>query len=154
MISSVKSKEKYGPYISYIYYHPELNPPFSQTLSRNALDFVLIRIFPAGMVWGGQMDDQDAYIRMEGIALLLTLFFAFMISVKSGLIRIRKLRILASIGTWVIFAYFVLNILGNLMSENATEKAIFTPVSILLAFFTFRLGIEKQLSQKTNQTGT
>jgi hypothetical protein len=115
---------------------------------------VLVRIIPTGMVWGGEIEDKSAFIRMEILALVITLIFTIVIAIPSGYIRTRKLQKLAGIGVWVVFAYFLLNILGNLMSENATEKAIFTPVSILLAIFTFRLAIEKRISQKTNHTGS
>jgi hypothetical protein len=115
---------------------------------------VLVRFIPTGMVWGGQIEDKSAFFRMESLALVITLIFTIIIAIKSGYIRTRKFQKLAGIVVWVIFAYFLLNILGNLMSENATEKAIFTPVSILLAIFTFRLAIEKRPSHKTNHPGS
>jgi hypothetical protein len=48
------------------------------------------------------------------------------------------------VGIWLVFAYLLLNTLGNLASGISFEKLVFAPITILLAFCAFRLAIEKQ----------
>jgi hypothetical protein len=54
-----------------------------------------------------------------------------------------KFKLLINVAVWFIFAYFCLNVLGNLASENLIEKAVLSPVALIIAFFTLRLAIEK-----------
>jgi hypothetical protein len=42
-----------------------------------------------------------------------------------------------------MFGTFALNTLGDLASENSFEKAFFTPITVLLAFFSLRLALIK-----------
>ena len=44
---------------------------------------------------------------------------------------------------WIIFAYSLLNIVGNFASGTLAEKLVFAPISIVVAFLVFRLAIEK-----------
>jgi hypothetical protein len=39
----------------------------------------------------------------------------------------------ARLGTWVITAYFALGILANAASRSPSERAVMTPVSVVLA---------------------
>ena len=43
----------------------------------------------------------------------------------------------------IMFAVFVMNILGNLLSGNRFEKKVFIPVSPILSMFSFWLAIIK-----------
>ena len=43
-----------------------------------------------------------------------------------------------------MFAYFLLNIAGNLASSSGAERAIFTPLSVVLAALVLRLAWEKK----------
>jgi hypothetical protein len=44
---------------------------------------------------------------------------------------------------WIIFAYSLLNALGNLASGVSVENLIFAPISILIAVLVLRLALEK-----------
>ncbi len=105
---------------------------------------ILIKILPSDFVWGGQVDNmQSNLFILEIIAVAVTLIFIFFTAVKTDYIKIVKLKILINIGTWLMFIYFILNIIGNLTSAVTLEKMIFTPVTIILALLTLRLAIEK-----------
>ena len=105
---------------------------------------ILIKILPSDFVWGGQVNNmQSNLFILEIIAVAVTLIFIFFTAVKTDYIKIVKLKILINIGTWLMFIYFILNIIGNLTSTVTLEKMIFTPVTIILALLTFRLAIEK-----------
>ena len=104
---------------------------------------ILFKILPSDFIWGGQIDNAQSNLYvLEMIAVGVTLVFIFLTSSKTGYIRITKFKILITIGTWLMFIYFLLNILGNLTSTATLEKIIFTPVSIVLALLSLRLALE------------
>jgi hypothetical protein len=105
---------------------------------------VLLGVIPADIVWGGMIQGVPSnLVTLETMALLLTLLFIVIIAAKTGYIRAGKLSGAVNIGVWLIFAYLLLNTLGNLASGVSFEKLLFAPVTILLALCAFRLAIEK-----------
>jgi hypothetical protein len=105
---------------------------------------VLLGVIPAEIVWGGMIQGVPSnLVMLETMALLLTLLFIVIIAAKTGHIRAGKLSGAVNIGVWLIFAYLLLNTLGNLASGVSFEKLLFAPVTILLALCAFRLAIEK-----------
>jgi hypothetical protein len=105
---------------------------------------VLLKVIPANIVWGGAIQDSTAsLVALELIALIVTLLFAAVVAVKANFINAGKFKKAASIGVRLIFAYLLLNTVGNLASGVAFENLIFAPVTVLLAFCAFRLAIEK-----------
>jgi hypothetical protein len=58
------------------------------------------------------------------------------ILVHSRIIMLPMLSPVAEkIGLWLMFALFLLNTVGNLLSKNRYEKLIFTPITLLSAVF-------------------
>ena len=94
---------------------------------------VVLRVIPAEIVWGGQLRGVPANL----IALEI-------VAARLGYIRAGKLSGAVNIGVWLIFAYLVLNTVGNLASGVSFEKLLFAPLTIFLAFCALRLAIEKQ----------
>ena len=105
---------------------------------------VLLNVVPASIIWGGQIEDtSNAFIALELISLLLTLAFAIIIAAKIGYLQAGNFQKIVNIGVWVIFAYLILNTIGNLASGVAAENWFFAPLTLILAFFALRLAIEK-----------
>ena len=105
---------------------------------------VLLNVVPASIIWGGQVENtSNAFITLEMISLLLTLAFAIIIAAKLGYINAGNFQRIVNIGVWVIFAYLILNTIGNLASGVAAENWFFAPITLVLAFFALRLAIEK-----------
>ncbi|HXQ32610.1 MAG TPA: hypothetical protein VN843_01185 [Anaerolineales bacterium] len=105
---------------------------------------VLLGVVPADIIWGGQMESvSNDFITLEIISLLLTLAFATIIAAKIGYIKTGNFEKIVSIGVWVIFAYFILNTIGNLASGVSAENWFFAPITLVLAFLALRLAIEK-----------
>jgi hypothetical protein len=48
-----------------------------------------------------------------------------------------------NIGVWLVFAFLLLNTLGNLASGVSFENLIAAPITIILALCALRLAIEK-----------
>jgi hypothetical protein len=105
---------------------------------------VLLNMIPADIVWGGQIKGvPENLIILESAALLVTSLFILIVVVKTGYLQAGKWSGAINVGVWLIFAYLLLNILGNLASGISFEKLIFAPITIILALCAFRLAIEK-----------
>ena len=105
---------------------------------------ILLNILPSNIVWGGQIKNPAAnLIVLELIALVVTFIFAIVIAAKMDYIKAGGFTKAVNIGVWVIFAYLILNTLGNLASGVSFENLIFAPITLALAFCAFRLAIEK-----------
>ena len=105
---------------------------------------ILLNVLPSNIVWGGQIKDPAAnLIVLELIALVVTFIFAIIIAAKMDYIKAGGFTKAVNIGVWVIFAYLILNTLGNLASGVSFENLIFAPITLALAFCAFRLAIEK-----------
>ena len=105
---------------------------------------VLLKVIPADIVWGGQIQGVPAnLLTLEIVALLVTAFFILIVAAKLGYLQAGRLSGAINVGLWLIFAYLLLNTLGNLASGISFEKLLFAPITILLALCALRLAIEK-----------
>ena len=105
---------------------------------------VLLRVVPADIVWGGQIGSSVANLFMlEMIALVSTILFAVVVAAKMEYIHAVKYSKAITIGMWFIFAYLLLNLVGNLASGVSFENLVFAPLTLLMAVLALRLAIEK-----------
>ena len=105
---------------------------------------VFLKIIPADVVWGGQIKGVPAnLVTLETVALLVTAVFILIVATKVGYVQAGKLSGAINVGVWLIFAYLLLNTLGNLASGISLEKLLFAPITIILALCALRLAIEK-----------
>lgn len=94
---------------------------------------VLSGFVPQGHVWGGRTQDSGSFALLEIIALVVTLLFLCIVAARMRLSEEHRLQPIVTGALWVMTIYFLLNIAGNLASFSGWEKAVFTPVSALLA---------------------
>jgi hypothetical protein len=105
---------------------------------------VLFSVLPAGIVWGGAIQNSTtSLIPLEMISLLVTLLFAVIIEAKAGYIKAFRFQTAVNIGVWAVFAILLLSMVANFASGVAFENLIFAPIAVVLAFCAYRLGIEK-----------
>ncbi len=103
---------------------------------------VMTGILPSQIVWGGQINEAETnMVLLETIALIVSLLFTGIIAAKTGYLLRDRYRKIIDISMWIIFAYFLFNIVGNLASAAAVESLIFAPLTIILAFLAFRLAL-------------
>lgn len=100
---------------------------------------VLIGIIPFDIVWGGRLKDRQQMVAFETVSLVLNSVMLFIVSIKAGLIKIPIHITIIRVALWLMFALFVLNTVGNLLSKNQLEQIIFTPLTAILAICCFRL---------------
>lgn len=105
---------------------------------------VLLNLLPSNIVWGGQAAASPAALRtLELVSLALTILFALVVAARAGYLPVGRFQKAITILLWLIFAYLLLNTLGNLAAASLLEKLIFTPLTLLAALLTLRLAIEK-----------
>ena len=109
---------------------------------------VLLKVLPSNIVWGGRVADSESNMfATELMALIITLLCMGLVVIRLNYLRKGKLKIVSSIGMWVIFVLFAVSTVGNLQANAAAEKLIFTPLSIILALLALRLAAEKYQSK-------
>ena len=63
--------------------------------------------------------------------------------IRSGYLNVQFNKKIITVALWIMAGLFLLNTIGNLVSTNAIEKIIFTPLTILLSIFSWRLTSRK-----------
>jgi hypothetical protein len=94
---------------------------------------VVSGIVDPGLVWGGKFHKTSEIIGFEIVSLALNAFFLLVTLRKTGKIRFIRKEALVNGILWGMAMLFLLNTLGNLLSENKMETLIFTPVTLLLS---------------------
>lgn len=112
---------------------------FSLTIIFHLL--VIIQIIPFEIVWGGRLTSVQQMYVSESISVAVNLLFLVIVLVKTKFLNWPIPPKVISVFLWLMFALFVLNTLGNLLSINSLEKMIFTPVTILLSVFCLILAL-------------
>lgn len=104
---------------------------------------VIFGAVPSDVVWGGQADGSStSLISLELLALIVTVLFTVIIAAKMGYIKSRRFQRASRVGMWIIFAYLVLNTIGNFASSNSFEMTVFGPVTIVMSLCALRLAID------------
>lgn len=106
--------------------------------------FILAGVISFDLVWGGNIEYKHEMIRLEIFALVTTVLFILITSYKLKYLKYKRNSKLINLGIWIMFIYFTLNIVGNILAKTGAERQIFIPVSILLSLFSFRLVLEKK----------
>ena len=104
---------------------------------------VLTGIIPFTIIGGGRITTRAEMVRLEVPALLINLVMLLVVAARAGLVKWRINPTLFRVVFWVLFAVFLLNTLGNLLSTNTLEKLVFTPLTMLLALFSLRLAMSR-----------
>lgn len=105
---------------------------------------VLLNVVSPEIVWGGQAGNTKvSLLTLEIVALLVTALMAIIIAAKIGYIQAGRFKVAVNIGIWIVVAYLLLNMLGNLASGVSAENFIFAPITLILALFALRLAIKE-----------
>lgn len=102
---------------------------------------VLLGIIPFEIVWGGRLTDSAQMFQFEIVSITLNLVMLVIVAIRSGHLNVDVNKKMITVGLWIMAGLFLLNTIGNLLSSNALEKILFTPLTILLAILSWRLAI-------------
>ena len=85
------------------------------------------------LAWGGQHDVLPSRLRVgSGLSIVLYAFFAAVLLTAARLLRVLPDGF-ADIATWVLIGYFALGVVLNGISRSRPERAVMTPVPLVLA---------------------
>ena len=104
---------------------------------------LLVNIVPYNIVWGGKIENKSELLKFELLSIFVNLLMIFIVSVKEKFLNVKIHRKVIQIALWLMFAIFILNTIGNLLSANRFEKLAFTPATIILSFLSLRLACAK-----------
>lgn len=95
---------------------------------------VLLKIIPEDIVWGGSSEAKDNTYLLESISLLATFYLIFVLLIKGSFIKQLLPHKVVKVSLWVFLILFLLNTLGNLLAQSATEKffALITMTIVVL----------------------
>lgn len=100
---------------------------------------VLLQIIPFDMVWAGKVGNVEEMRPLELTSVIITLLMLVVVSIRAGYLYIGVNKKIVNIILWAMFLFFCLNTIGNMLSTNPFEQMVFTPVTLLLSLFMFRI---------------
>lgn len=102
---------------------------------------LLFGLLPQTIVWGGHVAADARFFVAEIFSILLNVVFLAVVFSVAGWLRLpfnhHKLKVILY-GMGVLF---LLNTAGNLLAAHPVERWLFTPVTILLSLFCFRMAL-------------
>lgn len=104
---------------------------------------VLLGVIPFQIVWGGRLTAHAQMVRFESVSIAVNVIMLAVVAVRAGFWKLPVKPLVIQVLLWAMCGLFLLNTLGNLLSTNAFEKAVFTPLTLILAVCCFRLAIDK-----------
>ncbi|MDQ3100694.1 MAG: hypothetical protein M3R08_04860 [Bacteroidota bacterium] len=106
---------------------------------------ILTGNFPAGIVWGGRVEDHAHLVKLETISIAInSVMLLVVLMSNSNIFGGRTIGILL----WIMFVFFIFNTVGNLSSIDNTEQLVFAPFTLLLALFSLRLALHQRRTPK------
>ena len=104
---------------------------------------ILAGIVPYNIVWGGRLSSPNQMFWVELLSITVNIAMLFIVGQKAGLLRALLSRNVITTALWVMCALFVVNTFGNMLSVNSFEKLVFTPLTFLLALFSWKLATSR-----------
>jgi hypothetical protein len=84
--------------------------------------------------WGGQHSVLPTGLRVgSGVSIVLYLAFGYVALAKAGIVPLLANGAVTSVVSWVLTGYFALGVLMNAISRSKPERAVMTPVALVLA---------------------
>ena len=104
---------------------------FSLTILFHLL--VISGIIPYNIIWGGRIESQSQMYLFESISIIVNIVFLLIIFIYAEIVRFKVSSRVITTCLWIMTGFFLLNTLGNLLSVNSLEKAVFTPATALIS---------------------
>lgn len=84
--------------------------------------------------WGGQHKVLPAGLRVgSAVSIVLYGAFGYIALAKAGMVPLLANGAVTSVVAWVLAGYFALGVLMNAISRSTAERAVMTPVALVLA---------------------
>ncbi len=103
--------------------------------------FILSGHLPYHIVWAGRIKNRAALLKMESVSLLVLVLASIIVCLKMEYLSFLPYPTIINIGVWVLFAFFVLNTIGNLTAKSPFEKYGFGVLTLIIALLALRLAL-------------
>jgi len=110
---------------------------------------IITGVIPFDIVWGGRLQSRTQMIQFETISIILNAVMLTIVAIKARLLKWNLSTKILRFAFWVMCGLFLLNSFGNFFSNNQFEKIVFTPLTIIISIFCFRLAIGNTEESKT-----
>ena len=120
---------------------------FSLTIVFHLL--VLTGIIPYGLVWGGRLQSPADMYRFEAGSIFVNVAFLFIMLANARILRVNLSERILTFFLFFMAFLFLLNTVGNLLSNNPQEKLIFTPITAIIFGLTVVLIRHKRKERHT-----
>lgn len=92
---------------------------------------LIVKLIPYNIAWGGRLtNDTEMYV-YEAVSIFINLFFMAVVLMKGNYLKWRWNEKLINAILWIFFFIFILNTIGNLLSNSSFEK-LFSVVTLFL----------------------
>ncbi len=95
---------------------------------------IIIKLIPYNIAWGGRLSNDNEMYVFETISIIINLFLAWILSMKSNLVKSKFTDKTINTILWIFFGIFILNTVGNVFARTTFEKffAVLTGLSAIL----------------------
>ncbi|MDX5346669.1 MAG: hypothetical protein LPJ89_11350 [Hymenobacteraceae bacterium] len=107
---------------------------------------ILLQVIPFEMVWGGRLTDVNQMRVFETVSLAVNMGMLAVVCIQAGYLQVRVSPVLVRVVLWLMFGIFLLNTIGNLLSDNSFERYAFTPFTLLMAVLCLKLARSKTVA--------
>lgn len=94
---------------------------------------IIVRIIPYEIVWAGKLKSVSEMYVFETVSVLVNILLVVVLFLKGNHLKHNTNSKITNGILWFFVLIFVLNTVGNLMAKSFFEKAVFTPLTFLLA---------------------
>lgn len=101
---------------------------------------VLVGFIPTEMVWGGRLQSEEERTVGALVSIGVLVLVSLAVLNRMGLIG-RSSSAFGKWGMWLVFAFFALNTIGNLVALDLRETVIFTPITLFGALLAWRVAL-------------
>lgn len=105
---------------------------------------VIIKIFPYDIAWGGHLKNDNEMYAFEVMSIFINLVLMAVILLKGGYLKFQLHRKIVNTVLWVFFFVFILNTIGNILSDTNFEKSL-SILTLILAVLIWNILKEKDL---------
>ena len=102
---------------------------------------VMAGIVPYDIVWTGKINSRAQLLRMESVSLVVLALAILMVALRMNYLAFLDAPTVVDVGMWVLFAFFLLNTLGNLTAKSPIEKYGFGTLTLLMSLCCLVLAI-------------
>jgi hypothetical protein len=108
--------------------------------------FILAKIIPYSIAWGGRLtNDEEMYV-FESISIVVNVFLVFLLSMKGNFLKFILPQRIVTFLLWCFFVLFILNTIGNFFAKTNFEKFF----ALVTAGFAFLLWKIQRADKKTS----